>query len=197
MERRGRREKRKKKITTTPPKKKEKETSGAALRYADARRGRVTRSAYVRKIGWSESQDGGIHFLGFSHSTFGTECLARRKPALHRRTEYPHNRAIPRIHTHRKRFPKRVVFLLLSALRSDSSDGRTGVVNAATFRRSQFRGTHEFQNCRHCRHRWFFLRDTHAYICPCFYSECLQRCYSVVRRVAPKMYRGYMWAEPK
>jgi hypothetical protein len=27
------------------------ETSGAALRYADAGRGRVTRSAYVRKMG--------------------------------------------------------------------------------------------------------------------------------------------------
>jgi len=68
-----------------------------------------------------ESQDGGIHFLGFSHSTLGTERLARRKPALHRQTEYSHNRAIPRIHTYQKRFPKRVVFLLLSSSASNSS----------------------------------------------------------------------------
>lgn len=154
----------------------------------------ATRSAYVRKIGYHEQPRWRDSLPQLpSLDARDTECLARRKPALHRQTEeHSHDYAVLHVYSILPQmFAKRT--RLLSLLLSSSFRLLNGtIVNVSTFRRSQLRDTHKFQNCHHYnRRRWSSSRHMHAYIFSYFYSEyvCTTLCF-VVRRLVSKICMG-------
>jgi len=131
--RRKRRDERKK--IATPPKKKEKKSSGAGLRYASARRDRVTKSTYVREIGRYEQPR--WPYLLPRLPSLRIECLPRRKPALCCQTEHSHSRAgLSRMST-----------LTTNGSKAVWPPSSSPVVNTSIF---WLRDAHEFRNCRHC-----------------------------------------------